>query len=93
MSLSGSSQYMSLPAGALYALTDFTISAWVKINTLSQWSRVFDFGTGTNSYMFLTPKAGGTGNVRFAITTSAAAARNKSMAQLRCRRAHGRMWR
>ncbi len=70
VSLSGSSQYMSLPAGALYALTDFTISAWVKINTLSQWSRVFDFGTGTSKYMFLTPKAGGTGNVRFAITTS-----------------------
>jgi fibronectin type 3 domain-containing protein/regulation of enolase protein 1 (concanavalin A-like superfamily) len=70
VSLSGSSQYVSLPTGALYALTDFTISAWVKINTLSQWSRVFDFGTGTSKYLFLTPKAGGTGNVRFAITTS-----------------------
>jgi sucrose-6-phosphate hydrolase SacC (GH32 family) len=69
VSLSGSSQYVSLPAGALYSLTDFTISAWVKISTLSQWSRVFDFGTGTTNYMFLTPKAGGTGNVRFAITT------------------------
>jgi sucrose-6-phosphate hydrolase SacC (GH32 family) len=70
VSLSGSSQYVSLPAGAVYSLTDFTVSAWVKINTLSQWSRIFDFGTGITNYMFLTPKAGGTGNVRFAITTS-----------------------
>jgi sucrose-6-phosphate hydrolase SacC (GH32 family) len=77
VSLSGSSQYASLPAGAVYSLTDFTISAWVKINALSQWSRVFDFGTGTTNYMFLTPKAGGTGNVRFAITTSSGGGEQK----------------
>jgi regulation of enolase protein 1 (concanavalin A-like superfamily) len=70
ISLNGSTQYASLPAGALYSLTDFTISAWVKISTLSQFSRIFDFGTGTTNYMFLTPKAGGSGNVRFAIMPS-----------------------
>jgi len=70
ISLNGSNAYVSLPAGVVYSLSNFTVSAWVKINSLAQWSRIFDFGTGTSSYMFLTPKAGGTGNVRFAIATS-----------------------
>jgi len=70
ISLNGSNGYVSLPTGVVYSLSNFTISAWVKINSLAQWSRIFDFGTGTSSYMFLTPKAGGTGNVRFAIATS-----------------------
>ncbi len=70
VSLDGLDDHVSLPAGALFSLTDFTVSAWVKLDTVSQWSRIFDFGNGTSKYMFLTPQAGGTGNVRFAITTS-----------------------
>ncbi len=55
----------------LSALYDFTIATWVKIDTLSTWSRIFDFGTGTSAYMFLTPRANGTGGpLRFAITTN-----------------------
>jgi alpha-galactosidase len=69
VSLDGTNDYVSLPTGTVFSLTDFTVSAWVNINSLAQWSRVFDFGTGTNSYMFLTPKAG-SGFVRFAMTTS-----------------------
>ncbi len=61
--------YASLPAGIVGTLNDFTIAAWVKIDTLSMWSRIFDFGTGTNVNMFLTPLSG-SGAVRFAITTS-----------------------
>ncbi len=61
--------YATLPTGIVSTLSDFTISAWVYINTLSMWSRVFDFGTGTNVNMFLTPLSG-SGAVRFAITTS-----------------------
>ena len=68
--LNGSTNYASLPTNVTFSLGAFTISAWVKINSLTQWSRIFDFGTGTGSYMFLTSKAGGTGNVRFAITSS-----------------------
>src|SRR5262249_6733373 len=48
--------------------SDFTISAWVKPTADTTWSRVFDFGTGTGNYMFLTVNAGS--GPRFAITTS-----------------------
>ena len=61
--------YASLPTGIVSTLNDFTIAAWVDIKTLSTWSRIFDFGTGTNLNMFLTPLSG-SGAVRFAITTS-----------------------
>ena len=67
LSLSGG--YASLPTGVVSTLNDFTIAAWVKIDTLSTWSRIFDFGTGTTVNMFLTPRSG-SGTVRFAITAS-----------------------
>jgi hypothetical protein len=67
--LSGNSEYVDLPDGIASGLHDFTISAWVNPSANSAWSRVFDFGTGTGNYMFLTLSAGG-GPLRFAITTS-----------------------
>ena len=67
--LSGNGEYVDLPDGIVSGLHDFTISAWVNPSANSAWSRVFDFGTGTNNYMFLTLSAGG-GPLRFAITTS-----------------------
>lgn len=70
--LDGFNDYVSLPTGVVDGLTDFTISAWVYIDTVSNWSRVFDFGTGTTVNMFLTPRNGWTNTVRFAITTSGA---------------------
>ncbi len=59
-----------LPTGIVSSLNEFTISAWVKVTTLQNWARIFDFGTGTTDYMFLTADAGGTNALRFAITTS-----------------------
>jgi hypothetical protein len=67
--LSGNGEYVDLPDGIVSGLHDFTISAWVNPSANSAWSRVFDFGTGTSDYMFLTLSAGG-GPLRFAITTS-----------------------
>jgi hypothetical protein len=67
--LSGNGDYVQLPAGLVSGLSDFTVSAWVNPAANSAWSRVFDFGTGTGDYMFLTLSAGG-GPLRFAITTS-----------------------
>jgi len=67
--LSGNGEYVDLPDGIVSGLHDFTISAWVNPSANSAWSRVFDFGTGTGDYMFLTLSAGG-GPIRFAITTS-----------------------
>jgi hypothetical protein len=43
-----------------------TFMAWVKWNGGADWQRIFDFGTDTSHYLFLTPRALG-GNMRFAI--------------------------
>ena len=59
LQLSGNSEYVQLPNGLVSGLHDFTISAWVNPSANSAWSRVFDFGTGTNNFMFLTLSAGG----------------------------------
>ncbi|HEY3957205.1 MAG TPA: arabinofuranosidase catalytic domain-containing protein [Streptosporangiaceae bacterium] len=67
--LSGSGEYAALPSGIVSGLHDFTVSAWVNPSQNTPWSRIFDFGTGTNNYMFLTLSAGG-GPLRFAVTTS-----------------------
>jgi hypothetical protein len=67
--LDGDGEYIALPSGIVSGLHDFTVSAWVNPSQNTAWSRIFDFGTGTNTYMFLTVSAGG-GPLRFAITTS-----------------------
>ncbi len=61
--------YLTLPSDAVSDMTDFTISAWVNPDSVSDWARVFDFGTGTNAYMFLTLSNDGDQTV-FAITSS-----------------------
>jgi hypothetical protein len=71
--LDGTDDYVSLPTGVVDGLTDFTISAWVYLDAVSTWSRVFDFGNNTTVNMFLTPRhSNSSGTVRFAITTSGA---------------------
>ena len=68
------SQHVALPAGIANGLTDFTASTWVKLDSLSTFTRIFDFGNGTTpgaatgAYLFLTPSNGGA--VAFAITAS-----------------------
>lgn len=59
--------YTTLPTGIVSALSNFTISAWVKMDALTNWMRVFDFGTGTNKYMFLSVQAGSANVMRYAI--------------------------
>jgi hypothetical protein len=58
---------VSLPANVVTDLSDFTIACWVYWNAARNWERIFDFGSGTGRYMFLTPRSG-SGTVRFAIT-------------------------
>ena len=72
VNLDGTNDYVTLPTGVVNGLTDFTVSAWVYLDTISNWSRVFDFGTGTTVNMFLTPRNGSSNAVRFAITTGGA---------------------
>jgi fibronectin type 3 domain-containing protein len=71
VSLNGSNGFVALPSGIVGALSAVTISSWVNLNALANWSRIFDFGTGTTNYMFLTPTNGSA--VRFAIRTPSVA--------------------
>ncbi|MFC0506498.1 beta-L-arabinofuranosidase domain-containing protein [Micromonospora costi] len=62
-------QHVTLPQEAISQLADFTIATWVNLASAQNWSRLFDFGQNTTVNMFLTPRAGVTGNApRFAIT-------------------------
>jgi len=65
--LSGAADYVNLPAGLVKDAADFTIGCWVYLDSISTWSRVFDFGSGTRRYMMLTPRSDA-GTVRYAIS-------------------------
>ncbi|NLK42487.1 MAG: cellulase family glycosylhydrolase, partial [Planctomycetes bacterium] len=71
--LNGTDGYVSLPTGVVDGLTDVTISAWVNLDTISDWSRIFDFGNDTKESMYLTPR-NGSGVLSFAVSTNAVAA-------------------
>ena len=62
--VSSSADHVVLPP-RLGDSADFTFGAWVYWTGGSNWQRIFDLGTGTGNYMFLTPSAGGA--LRFAI--------------------------
>ncbi len=68
ISLDGKDGHVSLPAGVAAELADFSITAWVYLNTSPTWSRIFDFGDDRGRYLFLTPNRGD-GKVRFATST------------------------
>jgi DUF1680 family protein len=75
VNLDGSNDHVSLPAGIVNGLTNFTIATWVKLDTTAAWRRIFDFGTGTTVNMFLVPTAGSA--IRFAITTGGSGAEQR----------------
>jgi arabinan endo-1,5-alpha-L-arabinosidase len=52
LNLSGSSQYVQLPAGVGPMKT---FSGWVKWNGGNPWQRIFDFGQDTEHWLMLTP--------------------------------------
>jgi len=67
--LAAQSDYVQLPNDVVLSLTaDYSVTAWVNINPSGNWSRIFDFGSGTAVNMFLTPNNGG--EARFAIKQS-----------------------
>lgn len=51
-------QFVSLPNDVLLGVGDFTISAWVKLNSNPAWARIYDIGNGqpdpANRFMYLT---------------------------------------
>ena len=72
VSLDGSNDYLTLPAGVVSSLNDFSMTAWVKWNGGTDWQRAIDFGTGITNYLFFSPRAG-SATARFAIRTPAVA--------------------
>jgi hypothetical protein len=73
IALDGSNDYVTLPNGVVSGLTDFTITTWLYLDANSDWARVFDFGSGTATNMFLTPQNGANDRLRFAIRTGGGA--------------------
>jgi hypothetical protein len=66
--------YVLLPPSMLDQARELTLMAWVKVRTNDKpWERIFDFGSGTGSYFFLTDRSD-TNTTRFAITRGGAAA-------------------
>jgi len=68
LNLDGVTNFVTLPLSAGNAST---FAAWVKWNGGADWQRIFDFGTNTSDYFFLSPRVS-TGKMRFAITTTGA---------------------
>ncbi len=68
--MDGTDDYVDLPIGSLISsLTNSTFATWANFsNEGGAWQRIFDFGTGTTVYMFLTPRIGTAEPMRFAIT-------------------------
>ncbi len=58
--LDGTDDYIDLP-DAVGRTRDLTVAAWVNWDGGGDWQRLFDFGSGTWQYLFLSPKAGGAG--------------------------------
>jgi hypothetical protein len=67
--IAGGTQRVNLPSNIVQGCNDLTIAGWVRLTTKPDWARIFDFGGGTNNYMFLTARPLGD-ELRFVITTS-----------------------
>ncbi|WP_082373344.1 beta-L-arabinofuranosidase domain-containing protein [Nocardia sp. NRRL S-836] len=68
VSLDGAGGHVVLPAGLLAGAAEFSVAVWLRLRSAATEARVFDFGSGVNSYLCLTPLSAG-GGLRYAITT------------------------
>lgn len=51
--------YLQLDPGVVSTLSDFSVATWVKLpENLGDNARLFDFGSGTDTYMAFAPKVG-----------------------------------
>jgi hypothetical protein len=82
LKLDGSDDYVALPIGSVIeSLTSSTFAVWVDFsNAGGAWQRIFDFGSGTTINMFLTPRTGTDGPMRFAITIGGGGAEDQASA-------------
>ena len=79
----GTDDYVDLPISSLLSsLTNSTFAIWVDFsNAGGAWQRILDFGTGTTVNMFLTPRMGTDGAMRFAITINGNGDEDQTTAQ------------
>ncbi|MBI4659262.1 MAG: hypothetical protein HY735_10510 [Verrucomicrobia bacterium] len=78
LTLQGTGGYVDLPNGIVSSLNNATFEAWVTFQGGGgAWQRIFDFGSNSNgedqqgtgtTYLFLTPRVGTTGALRFALS-------------------------
>ncbi len=65
---SNTNKYFQAPTGIVSSFTgDFTIMFWFYWIDNGNWSRFFDFGTGTSTYAMLTPKNSNNSKIRYSI--------------------------
>lgn len=57
LNASTANQFLQLPHD-IASLSRMTVCTWVRLQSESAWQRIFDFGNGTEQYMFLTPSNG-----------------------------------
>jgi hypothetical protein len=63
--------YVAMPAGLLADACEATIATWVYLNSnTNAFSRIWDFGQDSTTYMFLTPVTNIDNFARFAISVS-----------------------
>jgi hypothetical protein len=72
----GANDYVRLPIGsALASMSDITVATWANFSNLGGgWQRIWDFGNDTEINMFVTPRMGTDGALRFAITIAGSGA-------------------
>ncbi|MEJ8655475.1 glycoside hydrolase family 127 protein [Streptomyces sp. MS1.AVA.4] len=67
--LDGVDGHVALPPGLITGLSELTLTAWVRVDTLTNSARVFDLGFHKSTYVFLTPRTG-SGRARAALKIS-----------------------
>ena len=65
----GVDDYGNIASGFMTGLTNATITIWFYYIDNGRWTRVWDFGTGTSDYVFLTPKNGQSYSGQYAVDT------------------------
>jgi len=72
----GANDYVRLPIGsAIASMSDITVSTWANFSNLGGgWQRLWDFGNDAQINMFVTPRMGTNGSLRFAITIAGSGA-------------------
>jgi hypothetical protein len=65
INLDGADDYATLPAGIANS-NEITIASWFWRDSTAGWQRLFDFGTGTEQNLFLSPRSG-SANIHFGI--------------------------